>query len=253
MNRSSIEHLPELRLDGRGVISKTLSLFFRNAGALLLIAAVTAVPVEIIKNYAYFWGDREAPASLIADTFVSAVFLSLLTPVVVYYLIGKMRDGSASVWASYMWGVRKWPRIIVYHFLQGVIVTAGLILLVVPGLLMLTRTLLLPVVVSAENTSVMNPLEVGRNMSIGRFWPFLGYVVLFTAAGFAAFYGISEGLSFILPDERLAVFIYDVLMDYLYLVYTVLLTVIYLHIKTVQKDSEVAANEINDSDENRMD
>ncbi|MFX3631679.1 MAG: hypothetical protein ACE3L7_27485 [Candidatus Pristimantibacillus sp.] len=238
--KSAIDDLPEMRVSGWGVLTKTLSLFARNAGALLLIAAIIALPIEALKNY-FLVSSYEGPFSTFArDSLVSLLFLCVLTPVVTYYLMAKLRNEKASILQSYLWGIRKWLPMITYSFLQGVIVSAGFILLIVPGILMSIRLLMLPIIVSVENTSIMNPLEVSRNMSVGRFWRMLGYAVLVMGVVLVvALIGLT-GLDYIIPEYWILMTVYDVLYDWLYLLFTVLLIVIYLKLKTEAKDAAQA-------------
>lgn len=242
--KSAIDDLPEMRVSEWGVLTKTLSLFLRNAGVLLLIAVIIALPVEAFKNY-FFVPEYEVELfpALTREPLVSLLFMSVLTPVVAYYLIAKLRNEKVSILQSYLWGIRKWPRMIMYSFLQGVIVSAGFILLIVPGILMSIRLMMLPIVVSVENTSVMNPLEVSWNMSVGRFWKMLGCAILIMGAIMAFMWVALMGLDYIIPEHWIMMTVYDVLFDWLYLLFTVLLVVIYLKLKTEAKDAAEAEND----------
>ncbi|GLX70880.1 hypothetical protein [Paenibacillus glycanilyticus] len=228
--------LPELRSAKGGVLGLTFSLFIKNAGMLLLLTAITVVPVELVLCYGF---NELSIDSVLRDTIVSLLFLSLLTPVVVQYLIERLRGGKGSIAGAYRWGLRKWPRIIMYTFLQSVIVSAGFLLLIVPGLFMYVRLLLLPAVVSIENTSVMNPLESSRTMAQGRFWAIIGLGLvtnLFTLLLGLVADKLLNQLDLI---NGFTVTLYYLFIDWISVLGTILSLVLYLQIRTEQKREAV--------------
>ncbi|MFF2484455.1 YciC family protein [Paenibacillus sp. NPDC058071] len=247
-----ISDLPELRLSGWGVLGKAFRLFAGNALPFLLMAAIVALPVELLKNYWLYTTEREG--TFLTDS-STALFLCVLTPIVTFYLIHKMRDGKASVWCSFGWGLRRWPRIVLYGFLQSVITSAGFLLLIVPGLFMFVRLMLLPIVVSVENTSVANPLETSRNMAVGQFWRYIGYAVAILLSIGLLTYGLYDVAYHFLNEHWIIMAFVDAAADWLMLFYTVLLVVIYLNDR---KDHVVDARReerkiVYVSNENRLD
>ncbi|MGO4111354.1 hypothetical protein [Paenibacillus sp. YAF4_2] len=230
----TMTNLPEIRpSNGGGVLGQTFSLFFKNAGALLFITAITVVPVQLISNYGFPY-DFKLLRYSIRDVIISIIFLTLLIPVVVHYLIERLRGGSASVAQAYRWGLSKWLRMIMYDFLQNVILTAGLLLFIIPGLFMYVRLLLLPIVVAIENTSVTNPLETSRNMSQGQFWAFIGYSVVIN--GFNIMVTWAAGELFIRLDfiNGISVTLFYLFINWIALLGIILPLVLYLKIKSEQ-------------------
>lgn len=238
--------LPDIRLTkGRGVIGLTFSLFIKNAGVLLLLSAITVVPVQLVLCYGF---DELSFDDAVRDTLISLVFLSLLTPVIVHYLIERLRGNKGSIADAYRWGLRKWPRIIMYTFLQSVIISAGFLLFIIPGLFMYVRLLLLPAVVSIENTSVTNPLESSRNMAKGQFWPFIGYgfvILVFNILFYIFVGGYIEDVLFQMDIiNGVTVTLYYLLVDWVSLLGTILSLVLYLKIRTEQNAAAAQATEI---------
>lgn len=234
-------NLPEIRPSkGGGVLGLTFSLFIKNAAVLMLITAITIVPVELIICYGF---SNLSIDNILKDIIISQLFLTLLTPVVVYYLIERLRGGKGRVTDAYRWGLRKWLRMIMYNFLQCVIFSAGLLLFVIPGLFMYVRLLLLPAVVSIENTSVTNPLESSRNMAEGQFWRFLGLGVVINLFSFLLGLGASKLLLESGVINGITVTLYYLFIDWVSLIGVILSLVLYLKIRTEQYAAAAQAAE----------
>ncbi|SFF31593.1 hypothetical protein SAMN05216378_5924 [Paenibacillus catalpae] len=239
----TMTNLPEINpSNGGGVLRLTFTLFIKNAGVLLFITAITAVPVELIANYSFIY-DSDSWGYSIREIIISFIFLTLLTPVVIHYLIERLRGSKGSVAEAYRWGLRKWARMIMYDFLKSIILTAGFLLFIIPGFFMYVRLLLLPAVVSIENTSVTNPLESSRNMAKGQFWAFIGYGIVINGITYLA--GrvtgkLFDGVGFI---NGISVTLCNLFIDWISLLGVILPLVLYLKIRTEQNRAAQAAEE----------
>lgn len=160
-------------------MTESLKLYFRHFPAVLLLVIPVALPVEWIKNY-YFSDPYESFwTTMRKDGLVELLFLSVITPAAILYFHGKITG--APVPASRIIGqaIRKWPRIIVYHFAKNVAITAGLILLVIPGILLYGRLFLLDTVIALEPRG-QNPLTRSLWITKGNLIPILaGALVVF--------------------------------------------------------------------------
>ncbi|WP_053373359.1 hypothetical protein [Paenibacillus sp. FJAT-27812] len=231
--------IPEYRRKGFSLLGDAFSLFFKHAFPILFFVAIIAVPVEAIKNYYYFEpGSDSGFLDSVSrwDNFIGLFFLSVITPMIVHYLLGQMTASNAAKRQSLLWGMRKWVRMIMYGFLQNVILLAGIIMLVVPGLIFAVWLMLMPIFVSAEDTSRSNPLQECRGMARGRFFKFAGYAVV----GYAVIILISAitGLfSAFIPNESwITATIFDVWIDWFSELITVVFLLVYLQVKTETRD-----------------
>jgi hypothetical protein len=157
--------IPEYRRKGFSLLGDAFALFFKHGFPILFFVAVIAVPVEAIKNYYYFdpatdYGFFESMSRW--DNVIGLFFLSAITPMIVHYILGQMTAANAGIKPSLLWGMRKWLRMIMYGFLQNVILLAGIMMLVVPGLIFAVWLMLMPIIVSVEDTSRSNPLQEYR-------------------------------------------------------------------------------------------
>jgi hypothetical protein len=106
-------------------------------------------------------------------------FLSAITPMIVHCLLGQMTANNTGIRQSLLWSMRKWVRMIMYGFLQNIILFTGVNMLVVPGLIFAVWLMLMPIFVSVEDTSRSNPLQECRGMARGRFFKFAGYALVY--------------------------------------------------------------------------
>lgn len=233
----TMTNLPEIHpSNSGGVLRQTFSLFIKNAGVLLLITAITVVPVQLVSNYGFPYEFKLLSYS-IRDAIISLIFLTLLIPVVAHYLIERLQGGKGSIAQAYRWGLRKWLRMIMYDFLQNVIITAGLLLFLIPGLFMYVRLMLLPIVVAIENTSVTNPLETSRNMAKGQFWVFIGYSIVINGFTILVTWAAGELLISLDFINGISVTLFYLFINWISLMGIILPLVLYLKIKSEQNSA----------------
>lgn len=175
------------------------------------------------------------------DGITRLLFLCIITPIVVHFILGKMTQATVGIIPSLVWGLRKWTRMIMYGFLQNVIVFAGLLLFIVPDVLFAVRLMLMPIVVSVEHTSSINPMEVCREMARGRFFKFLGYALVGYAA-LAAFVVTAGFVMFSMTvNSWVASTVLDVLLDWFSQLITIILLLVYLKTRTENKEAQIEA------------
>lgn len=232
--------IPEYRRKGFSLIGHALSLFFKNALPILFIVAFIALPIEAIKNFYFFEPDDSAlffPNNRM-DNFVNLLFLSAITPMIVHYILGRMTatGTGAGIKPSLLWGLKKWPRMIVYNFLHSAIIVAGIIVFIIPGLLFIVWLMLLPIIVSVMDTSRVNPMTISRDMARKRYFK----LVLYGLAAFLALAAliIAQGLlfSFFVSQTWITATLFDVCFSWIYQLVTVVLLLVFLQVKTERDD-----------------
>lgn len=227
--------VPEFRRKGFSLLGHAFALFLKNAFPILIFVAIMAVPIETIKNYYYFeYGNDSSFFSPMdrMDNIIGLFFLSAVTPMVVHYILGQMTAAHAGIKPSLLWGLRKWLHMMMYGFLQNVIIIAGIVMLVVPGLIFAVWLMLMPVFVSIEDTSQSNPLQACREMARGRFFKFAGYALgVYSAISVLSLLAIFISES--VPGQSwITATIMDVWLDWLSQLLTIVLLLVYLQVKT---------------------
>jgi hypothetical protein len=128
--------LPSLNIGGFKIIKQTFKVFIQNFWPIVMIVGLVAIPVEVFKNY-YFVAEsteENLTTEMRRDGWVNTIFLSLITPTLIYYLLNKLNHFPITIWESFKFGFRKWGLIVGYGLLHHLIVMAGLVTLVIPGI-----------------------------------------------------------------------------------------------------------------------
>jgi hypothetical protein len=157
---------------GVALVKETILVFFRNILPILFIVLLIAVPTEIIKNYYFVPWDYEESffRSIRRDGVVNTIFLSLITPSIIYYVFQKLQNNHVTISSALWTGFKKWPKVIGYGFLKNLIVFAGLIFLIIPGLIFLIRLMFVFVIITVEGTTNIDPIGKSNLISKGNFW-----------------------------------------------------------------------------------
>jgi hypothetical protein len=237
--------IPDYRRKGFSLLGHAISLFFKNALPIMFFVAIIAFPIEAIKNYYFFNAverDGILPGSRM-DHIVDLFFLCAITPMVVHFILGRMTGTVPNLSISLLWGVRKWMRMIVYNFLYSVIIFAGIIMLVIPGLLFVVWLMLLPIIVAIYDTSRINPLSVSRELARKRYFKFVGYAL--GGYGAIAVIGFTPPLlaSFFWSESWITSTLVDVWLDWVTQLMTVVLLLVFLQART--EHSEKALQSVN--------
>ncbi|WP_138756024.1 hypothetical protein [Paenibacillus sinopodophylli] len=235
--------VPEYRRKGFSLLGHAFALFFKNSWPILLIVAIVSIPIEAIKNYYFFEPDHSGiffPDGKM-DTIVDLLFLSSITPMVVHYILGRVAGAESSFKQSLLWGLKKWPRMIVYNFLQGAVILAGIFVFVVPGVLFAVWLLLLPIVVALFDTSRVNPMTISREFARKRYFKFIGYGL----AGYAMaiVFVIIQGIIFTLlvSQSWITATIFDMFFNWFFQLATVVLLLVFLQVNTERVSQEQEA------------
>ena len=163
----------------KSLLSDSLKLYFKHFPAVLLLVLPVALPVEWIKNYFFVDPYESFWTTMRRDGLVELLFLSFITPAALLYFHGKMTGEPVPASRLIGHAIRKWPRIIVYNFAKNVGIAAGLILLVIPGILLYGRLFLADTVIALEPRG-QNPLTRSLIITKGNLIPILaGAAVIF--------------------------------------------------------------------------
>lgn len=160
--------------------SRDIQTIFANLLPLLFIVLVVAVPVEFIKNY-YFVDYGESNYSTFRrDGVVGLLFLSVITPIVIHFVYNKEIGSSVTLMSSFIVGLKKWPRIILYGFVKNVVIFAGLIFFIIPGIIFYFRLTFLDIVITVEGTKGKDPFGRSKMISMGHLKPIILNSVILT-------------------------------------------------------------------------
>lgn len=183
-----------------GVLSEAFSLYTRFFARFFALALVVFLALNLVSALAAL-GLREGSGSLLAVVVALAVTL-----VGTYWLQGALvfavqdvRDGRAdsSIGELLRRAAPFLGTLVAAGILAGLGVAVGLLLLVVPGIYLLTIWALIAPTIVLERAGVLDSFGRSRALVSGRFWPVLGVVVVAVVLSAIAQAVIGAVLSFL--------------------------------------------------------
>jgi hypothetical protein len=169
------------------ILSAAWQIYTKNAASLILIVAVVVVPLSFLGalvSGVVFNDDKTVRAGIVVGSRSAAVgllvglILALIGLVIVFVLQAAILRGAAQatigdpvdVEASYRWGLRRFPSVLLLAILVGLTVLVGLILLIIPGLIFIVMfSVAIPVLV-IENRKGTEAMSRSWNLVKGHFW-----------------------------------------------------------------------------------
>jgi hypothetical protein len=165
-----------------GALEEGFELFGRRARQLLLVTAAVVVPVYLagaLLDPTGGWGDVSA-------RWTASLVLQLLTVPIAYAaaieVLGQVRSrGPTDTRRALAAGLRHGPAIVALQMIVLVVGFAGVLALIVPGLIVLVRWFLAYPPLVLEDRGIRESLRRSWDLTRGRFWPMLGLVVILVA------------------------------------------------------------------------
>lgn len=187
----------------RDIIEETFRLFARHFYLFTLIALTVWLPGHLIINYIDFFATSKGATDAGVRGFrIGLMVEGAFGPLVVAATLGALARLTRGEPASYAQAMRHgfaaWPRLFIARLVVSAFVLAGLIALVVPGVLALVRLSFVDALVVLEEAPLRvafhasNALTVGRRLLI--FWTggFLFVAVLSVAMTLSALAGAAD-------------------------------------------------------------
>lgn len=174
------------------VVGNAFTVLFRNLIPFMFLSLVITAPTLLYDIYgpeARTVDDQrihEAIANLI-----DFICSTLLTATLVYGTVQELRGQHASLGASIGRGLTVILPAIGLSIVIGIGVAIGFVLLIVPGLILLTIWWVAVPVTVVERPGVFASLGRSAELTKGFRWPIFGIIILFVAAAFAILYLLS--------------------------------------------------------------
>jgi Membrane domain of glycerophosphoryl diester phosphodiesterase len=165
------------------ILDAAFKIYGANASKLFVIVAVVVVPLSLISHLltGVVFTSRST-RFLIATALVTALITLVTYAILQAALIRGATQATVGdvvdVEASYRWGLRKFGWVLLVSIATGLMVVIGFILLIVPGVILLTRfTVAIPALV-IEDRSGIEAIDRSWHLTKGHFWHVLGTVVV---------------------------------------------------------------------------
>ncbi len=163
----------------RDILEETFRLLVRHFDLFTMIALTVWLPGHLVINYIDFFASSKGAADAAARSFRAAVLVEgLFGPLVVAATLAALlsiKQGQpARYLAAMKWALMLWPRLFLTRLVVSVIVLAGLIALVVPGVMLLVRLAFVDALVALDGLPLGQALRISNALTDGRrrgiFW-----------------------------------------------------------------------------------
>jgi hypothetical protein len=180
----------------RDILEETFRLLGRHLHLFTLIALTVWLPGHVVINYLDFFTPEKGAADAAARGFrvalsMEAIFGPLVVASTLAALVRIARGEPARYAQALAEGLAAWPRLFIARLVASVLVLAGLIALVVPGLIILVRLSFVDALVVLDGVPLGAALRASNALTLGR------RLAIFWTGGvlFAAVFAIAMALS----------------------------------------------------------
>ena len=187
----------------RDILEETFRLLARNFHLFTLIALTVWLPGHLVINYIDFFATAKGAPDVTARGFrvglmVEGIFGPLVVATTLAALARITRGEPASYAEAVRHGFATWPRLFIARLVASALILAGLVALIVPGVLILVRLSFVDALVVLDAAPLgpalraSNALTAGRRLAI--FWTggILFVAVFSVAIGLSALAGAAD-------------------------------------------------------------
>jgi hypothetical protein len=163
----------------RDILEETFRLLARHLDLFTLIALTVWLPGHLVINYIDFFAASKDAADAAARSFrvalmVEAIFGPLVVASTLAALARIKREEPAGYPQALLDGLVAWPRVFIARLVVSALVLAGLVALVVPGVMILVRLAFVDALVVLDGTPLSVALKASNTLTAGRrlaiFW-----------------------------------------------------------------------------------
>ena len=180
----------------RDILEETFRLLARHLDLFTLIALTVWLPGHLVINYIDFFATSKDTADAAARSFrvglmVEAIFGPLVVASTLAALARIKRGEPASYPQALLDGLVAWPRIFIARLVVSALALAGLVALVVPGVMILVRLAFVDALVVLDGQPLGVALKASNTLTTGR------RLAIFWTTGFlfAAVFSLAMSLS----------------------------------------------------------
>jgi len=210
-----------------GLVAQALRLFAVRFGMIAAITLAVFLPGNLALQVVCEALDLPisgVPFYLLMEA-LDLVLASLVAPAVVYALVGK----SPGFGAAMRWGRRQFRKTLWNEIKVNITVILWGALLIVPGIVAMTRLIFTDTVVAIEADLTEDPMQRSRELSQGRFWRVLAALAPIVLVNMAAMFLILDRPGIV--ESRLLFAIADSVLNIFNQLTTVAVLLIYLGLR----------------------
>ena len=162
------------------ILWEAWNLYRKHFVALATIMLVVWVPCEIFSNWMEFkvFGPDDFQHAWQLERFLNAFVGIIALSGIYYYLNEASCQGTASVGQAFGAGFSYWGQMFATRLLVGIGLFFGFLLLILPGVYLMVRWTFCELLVITEGAAAMDAVRRSMELTKGKFWRILGYLVV---------------------------------------------------------------------------
>lgn len=233
---------PNISVNGLKLIKETFLVYKRYFIPISIIVLIVAIPVEIFKNYysVPLEYDESVLSSIKRDGLFTTFFLSLITPTIIIFLFQRLLGNQITIFKSFLFGLKTWPKIIGYGIAKNIIIIIGFICFIIPGIILIFRLFFLYIIISIEGVKENEPIRVSFQMTRGNVWQLILYNALMTVAIVLPVFIFIFLIEWFF-EGWIANTLIDLVVDLFFVLYTVMALLLYIVLKNQARNMKVDA------------
>lgn len=207
----------------QGLLLDTFRFFRNHLFSILVIIVPVVFPIELFRaQYAETLAGQETNLASELPVLMLGLFAyPIYAGGIIFFIASVITGNRLNARACWMLGLKYWAPFLLLSILLGIFTGLGFILFIVPGVIALVRFAFAEFDLLLKGLSPPDAMRRSWYETRQYFWLLLGgYAVIF-----AAFYVPYFGLIFVLDDLQVDLGIFEVLLDTLYAVLSVLFTI----------------------------
>lgn len=166
------------RFDFGATFSQTFQIYFANIVPFAIIVAIVSIPEIAFDALGAFTAFGASPVFRLGSSVISLVVSSVVSGALTYGVLQEIRGNHVDVGESVSAGLKMMFPILGVALVAGLGVGLGLILLVVPGLILLTMWYVAVPAAVVEHTGVGDALRRSADLTSGSRWPVFGFILV---------------------------------------------------------------------------
>jgi len=180
------------------LVRRALKLLGRHLGPLAFLVLMIWLPGNLLVEYLAYevYDPDDIVESMRASMGIELIFGSFYTSATLAYLFAAERTEEPSISRALRSALAIWPRVFWARFASGILVLAGLIVFVLPGLVLAVRLVAIDAVVVREYHGPWDAIKRSWEVTRGRGWRLCGgLAMVFLLWGLAAiFMGLTQSV-----------------------------------------------------------
>ena len=199
------------------------SFFRRHVIMISAIVLPIAVPFEILTTFQQNSINTEelVLADLLLPLLIDSIVYPVYTIAIIFYISSVFSGKSSDIKTLWSLGIKYWLPFMIYSIASGVIITIGLILFIIPGLIYTARYAFAPFDLLLNESPPFDAMKNSWHTAKDHLWLILGGYIVITVILFSPFYFASQLFTQGSTEMLIFEIISNIILSVLHVMYTI--------------------------------